>query len=145
VTGVQTCALPISAITSDPGDPVVIQNIDAGGGPSGRVDGGQASTMGGYGGSSSYKLSKSNLPQHSHDLRRGSTVFGAVGVNNVTGASNTTFRNDGSQGIVYQIPSTSDILLNPGENIDQPFALMNPYLTINYIIRSGPPAFNITS
>lgn len=135
----------IPAITSEPGDPVVIQNIDAGGGPSGRVDGGQASTIGGYGGSSSYKLLKSNLPQHSHDLRRGSSVFGAVGVNNVTGASNTTFRNDGSQGIVYQIPSTSDILLNPGEVIDQPFALMNPYLTINYIIRSGPPAFNITS
>lgn len=135
----------IPAITSDPGDPVVIQNVDAGGGPSGRVDGGQASTIGGYGGSSSYKLSKSNLPQHNHDLRRGTSVFGAVGVNNVTGASSTTFRNDGSQGIVYQIPATSDILLNPGEQIDQPFALMNPYLTINYIIRSGPPAFNITS
>jgi microcystin-dependent protein len=131
----------IPAITSLPGDPVVIQNIDAGGGSSGRVDGGQASTIGGYGGTSTYRLSKSNLPQHQHDLRRNNLVFGAIGVNNVQGASNTNFRNDGSTGVVFQIPQTSDISVAQGENVEQPFSLMNPYLTMNYIIRSGPPVF----
>ena len=30
-------------------------------------------------------------------------------------------------------------------NLSQPVGIMNPYLTVNYIIRSGPPAFTTTT
>ena len=37
------------------------------------------------------------------------------------------------------LPSSGGI--RTSGSLGQPFAVMNPYLTINYIIRSGPPAF----
>jgi hypothetical protein len=37
------------------------------------------------------------------------------------------------------LPSSGGI--RTGATLGQPFAVMNPYLTLNYIIRSGPPRY----
>jgi len=37
------------------------------------------------------------------------------------------------------LPSSGGIANTP--QLGQPFSVMNPFLTINYIIRSGPPNF----
>jgi len=37
------------------------------------------------------------------------------------------------------LPSSGGI--KTAGNLGQPFSVINPYLTLNYIIRSGPPAF----
>ena len=42
------------------------------------------------------------------------------------------------------LPSSGKIKTPTGTTLSSPVGIMNPYLTINYIIRSGPPAFTTT-
>jgi len=96
--------------------------------------------LGGEGGAESKTLTVANLPEHFHDLQSpNNTQFSAV-INPSTSVS-------GSQsGVVYNqaVPpftSTGAALVNSGgvnaASLGQSFDVLNPYLTINYIIFTG--------
>lgn len=118
--------------------------VDGGGGNVDRVSGIEPDTLGGAGGNSTYTLSISNLPNHEHDMR-GSTGQRYYAVN----LANTVPRDDGAflstgphiRNRLQYLPSSGRVKLNSGEVTDQPYPVINPFLTINYIIRTGAPAF----
>jgi microcystin-dependent protein len=116
------------------------QPIDGGGGNADRVSGVDADTVGGSGGNNQYTLATSNLPNHQHPLigSAGTQFFAtrvATGIppdsGAIVGPGGTT------PGQSQQLPRTGGV-----EGLtNQPYPVMNPFLTINYIIRSGRPAF----
>lgn len=97
-------------------------------------------TLGGEGGAESKTLALSNLPEHTHDLQSPNNTQFSVVINPSTSVS-------GSQnGVVYNqaVPpftSTGAALVNSGgvssASTGQSFDVLNPYLTINYIIFTG--------
>jgi len=114
--------------------------VDAGGGTASRVQDTKAQTLGGDAGQSSVTLSLANLPNHKHTLRSARQDYAALAVT-------TTIDPDATTGLGPTAPGQAQYLKNSG-NVDPegttlstPIGIMNPYLTINYIIRSGPPAF----
>jgi microcystin-dependent protein len=116
------------------------QPIDGGGGNVDRVGGVDADTVGGSGGNNQYTLATANLPNHQHPLiGSAGTQFYATRVATgippdsgaIVGPGGTT------PGQSQQLPRTGGV-----EGLtNQPYPVMNPFLTINYIIRSGRPAF----
>lgn len=114
--------------------------VDGGGGNADRVSGVDADTLGGSGGNNQYILSTSNLPNHQHPLvGSAGTQFYATRVATgippdsgaVVGSGGTT------PGQSQQLPRTGGV-----EGLtNQPYPVMNPYLAINFIIRSGRSAF----
>jgi microcystin-dependent protein len=114
--------------------------VDAGGGLANRVSGINAQVLGGTGGSNETSLIVDNLPQHTHNMRSEREQYYAV--RNATGITDPeaiTQAGGTTAGQVQMLPSSGEID-TPGLT-NQPFAIMNPYLTMNYIIRSGPPEF----
>lgn len=114
-----------------------------GGGNVDRVAGVQADQLGGSGGQSVQTLSVTNLPDHVHDLRptRTSTRrFNVVRLDTtpVPGIAPGT-------GLGPSVPNAAQYMNNTGgvdsATLGAPFAVQNPFLTINYIIRSGPPNY----
>ena len=101
-----------------------------------------AAAVGGAGGSSEQILELRNLPDHDHNLRApGGQPFNAVRLDSavIPGISP-------GPGFGPTAPGQAQYLNNSGgirttADLNEPFGLMNPYLTINYIIRSGPPRF----
>lgn len=115
--------------------------IDSGGGSVGRVEGTAAEVLGGSGGNFSTTLSADNLPQHTHSLV-GDTgrQYYAYRTDSAVPADTGAFSGKGSS-----VTSGGQYLPNTGgvnnSTLSDPFTIMNPYLTLNYIIRSGPPEF----
>jgi microcystin-dependent protein len=111
-------------------------------GPAGRVDGIEAQTLGSSGGSADTSLDIKNLPQHEHNLR-GSTgqQYYAVRTSSGTPLDTGSFLEKGptTPGQMQYLPTSGEI--RTSETLSSSFSVMNPFLTINYIIRSGPPAF----
>ncbi len=111
-------------------------------GPAGRVDGIEAQTLGSSGGASDTSLDIKNLPQHDHSLR-GSTgqQYYAVRTSSGTPLDTGSFLEKGptTPGQMQYLPTSGEI--KTSETLSSPFSVMNPFLTLNYIIRSGPPAF----
>lgn len=114
-----------------------------GGGNADRVGGIQADQLGGSGGQSNVNLGISNLPEHVHNLRPlgSSRQFNAVRVDTtvVPGVSP-------GPGLGPTAPNGAQYLNNTGgidteASLGTPLSVQNPFLTINYIIRSGPPTF----
>lgn len=114
-----------------------------GGGNADRVGGIQADQLGGSGGQSNVNLGISNLPEHVHNLRPigSSRQFNAVRIDTtvVPGVSP-------GPGLGPTTPNGAQYLNNTGGidtegSLGTPVSVQNPFLTINYIIRSGPPAF----
>jgi microcystin-dependent protein len=118
--------------------------VDAGGGNVDRVPGTAADNLAGTGGQSSNSLTLANLPDHEHSMR-GSTgqqyyatrtdTAATVDIGAFSGVGPTT------PGQSQYLPSSGRVTVPSGFTLGQPFAVMNPYLTLNYIIRSGPPKF----
>jgi microcystin-dependent protein len=116
--------------------------INAGGGDANRVSGIEADTIGGSGGFQTQVLGVANLPNHEHDMRgsTGQQYFATrldTAVPLDSGASldrGPTLANQ-----TQYLPSSGGI--KTAGSLSQPFSILDPYLTINYIIRSGPPAF----
>lgn len=118
--------------------------VDAGGGNVDRVPGTAADNLAGTGGQSSNSLTLANLPDHEHSMR-GSTgqqyyatrtdTAATVDAGAFSGAGPTT------PGQSQYLPSSGTVKVASGFILGQPFAVMNPYITLNYIIRSGPPKF----
>lgn len=116
--------------------------IDAGGGNADRVSGTDPDNLGGNGGQSTTTLIVGNLPDHEHDMR-GSTgqQYYATRLDTAAPLDSGAFSEKGPTtiGQSQYLPSSGGI--KTVGTLGSPFAVMNPYLTINYIIRSGPPAF----
>lgn len=116
-------------------------NIDAGGGTAGRVPDVQAITLGGNAGASSATLIRANLPQHTHTLRSASQDYNAIRLGTTIDTAATTGLGPTAAGQAQYLPNAGPIEVAVGETLSTPIGIMNPYLTIHYIIRSGPPLF----
>ena len=113
---------------------------DGGGGNVDRVNGVDADTLGGSGGDSEYILSSSNLPNHQHNLQgsAGTQFFATRSATGVPPDSGSFLGVGGTtSGQAQYLPNTGGITGLTGE----PYSVMNPFLVINYIIRSGRPTF----
>jgi|LakMenEpi03Aug12_release.lakeMendotaPanAssembly.Ray.scaffolds.fasta_scaffold00615_7 microcystin-dependent protein len=111
-------------------------------GPAGRVEGVEAQTVGGTGGSSDQILTVANLPDHEHDM------IGSTGEQYYSSRADSAVPTDiGSfSGRGGTTPSQTQYLPTSGsiktsETLSTAFSTMNPFLTLNFIIRSGPTEF----
>jgi microcystin-dependent protein len=116
--------------------------VDAGGGTADRVPGTKARILGEGAGQSSATLTLTNLPDHEHSLQNSGIQYSAVRVDTAINPPATTGAGPTAIGQAQYL-NTSGPIKKPDTDflLGQPIGIMNPYLTINYIIRSGPPAF----
>jgi hypothetical protein len=84
-----------------------------------------------------------NLPDHEHSLQNAGTQYSAIRVDTAINPPATTGFGPTAPGQA-QFFNTSGPIKSPstGFTFSTPVGIMNPYQTLNYIIRSGPPAFN---
>lgn len=116
--------------------------VDAGGGNVDRVPGGAADNVGQTGGNDANTLQTTNLPDHEHDMQGSTTTqYYAVRIDTAVPLDTGSFSNKGgtTPGQLQYLPSSGGV--KTSGSLGQPFSVMNPFLTINYIIRSGPPNF----
>jgi len=116
--------------------------VDGGGGNADRVAGVEADTLGGFSGQPTTTLSTANLPNHEHNMQ-GSTgqQYYATRIDTAIPVDSGAFSDRGPTAIGQSqyLPSSGGI--KTAGLLGQTFSIMNPFMTINYIIRSGPPAF----
>jgi microcystin-dependent protein len=116
--------------------------VDAGGGNVDRIGGTEPDNLGGFGGQATTLLGVSNLPNHEHDMR-GSTgqQYYATRIDTSIPTDSGAFSDRGptTPGQSQYLPTSGGI--RTVGLLGQPFSVVNPFLTLNYIIRSGPPAF----
>ena len=125
-----------------------------------RVDDTQAQTLGGASGDYRNTLTITNIPQHEHDFKaldsngtKGGNQYYATRLDTASpggiepGQGAFLGRGPTTPGQTQYLPSSGGIM-GPGQTetyttaqLGQSFSIMNPYLTLNYIIRSGPPIF----
>jgi microcystin-dependent protein len=115
--------------------------VDAGGGTAGRVPDIKAQTLGGDAGQSAVTLTLTNLPEHSHSLSSSRQDYSAVAVTTTIDPDATTGLGPTAPGQAQYLKDSGGIKKPLGTSLSTPVGIMNPYLTMNYIIRSGPPAF----
>jgi microcystin-dependent protein len=115
--------------------------VDAGGGTAGRVPDTKAQILGQSAGQSSTGLTLANLPEHSHTLQSARQEYSAVAVTTTIDPDATTGLGPTAPGQAQYLKDSGGIKKPAGTTLGTAIGLMNPYLTINYIIRSGPPAF----
>lgn len=115
--------------------------VDAGGGTAGRVPDTKAQILGQNAGQSSVTLTLANLPDHSHTLSSSRQDYAAVAVTTTIDPDATTGLGPTAPGQAQYLKDSGGIKKPTGTTLSTPVGIMNPYLTINYIIRSGPPVF----
>jgi microcystin-dependent protein len=115
--------------------------VDAGGGTAGRVADVQATVIAGSAGQSSVSLTLANLPEHSHTLRTPTQDYSAVAVTTTLDPLATSGLGPTAPGQAQYLKDSGGVKKPVGVTLGTAVGLMNPFLTINYIIRSGPPAF----
>jgi microcystin-dependent protein len=134
---------PLGKDNMDNGFQIAVGSInqDAGGGNADRVNGVEADTLGAAAGNSQPLLNVSNLPNHEHDMRgsAGQRYF-AVRADTAVPLDSGAFLGIGgtTANRLQYLPSSGGIR---SDVTGQPYAVMNPFLTINYIIRAGAPEF----
>jgi microcystin-dependent protein len=119
-----------------------------------RVDDTQARTLGGASGDYRNTLIATNLPQHEHDFKaindagvKGGNQYHATRLDTASppgiepGEGAFLGRGPTTPGQMQYLPSSGGVLGYTSTQLGQSFSIMNPYLTLNYIIRSGPPVF----
>ena len=119
-----------------------------------RVDDIQARTLGGASGDYRNTLTATNIPQHEHDFKalndagtKGSNQYHATRLDTASppgiepGEGAFLGRGPTTPGQMQYLPSSGGVLGYTTTQLGQSFSIMNPYLTLNYIIRSGPPVF----
>lgn len=116
--------------------------VDGGGGNVDRVSGTAADNLGEGGGQNSNSLSVSNLPDHEHTMK-GSTgqQYYATRVDSAIPTDVGSVSGKGPTAVSQSqyIPSSGGV--KTSGVLGDAFSVMNPFLTVNYIIHSGPPAF----
>jgi microcystin-dependent protein len=115
--------------------------IDAGGGTAGRVPDVQATILGGAAGLSSVALTLANLPEHSHTLSTATQDYAAVAVSTTLDPLATSGLGPTAPGQAQYLKDSGNVKKPVGVTLGTAVGLMNPFLSINFIIRSGPPAF----
>lgn len=115
--------------------------VDAGGGTAGRVADTNATLLGGSSGQTSISLSLSNLPEHSHTLSTATQDYSAVAVTTTIDPLAQTGLGPTAQGQAQYLKDSGNVKKPAGVTLGTAIDTMNPYLTLQYIIRSGPPAF----
>jgi microcystin-dependent protein len=115
--------------------------IDAGGGNVDRVPGIEADTVGQGAGQSSVALTLSNLPEHTHSLRNGNVPYFAIRTDTAVNPPATTGLGPTAPGQAQYLNNSGPVTIPDGTTLGNAIGIMNPYLTLNYIIRSGPPLF----
>ena len=115
--------------------------VDAGGGTAGRVPDTKAQILGESAGQSSTSLTLPNLPEHSHTLSSARQDYSAIAVTTTIDPDAITGPGPTAPGQAQYLKDSGGIKRPAGTTLGTPIGLMNPYLTINYIIRSGPPVF----
>lgn len=113
--------------------------VDAGGGHADRIPDVEADTLGGVQGSHEKTIAITNLPQHTHNMINADDQFYAVRVDTAVPAAPAILSQGptATNGFQY-LPNTGNV---NADVVGQAMSVMNPYITLNYIIRSGPPAF----
>ena len=116
--------------------------VDAGGGTASRVPDTKAQILGADAGQSSVTLTLGNLPDHEHDLQNSGTQYYIARNDTAVNPPATTGLGPTAPGQTQYL-STSGYIKKPDPSytLSTPVGVMNPYLTLNYIIRSGPPLF----
>ena len=112
--------------------------IDSGGGAASRVTDATASTLGNGSGEEQKTLSINNLPDHTHDLvgNSGTQFFvtnNSAGIPPDVGGTAGNGPTAPGQGQYYNATGSIQSAVPVGD----PVNIMNPYLTINYIIYAG--------
>jgi microcystin-dependent protein len=115
--------------------------VDAGGGVAGRVPDVQATILGGSAGLSSVPLTLANLPEHSHTLSTATQDYSAVALTTTLDPLATSGLGPTAPGQAQYLKDSGNVKKPVGVTLGTAVGLMNPFLAINYIIRSGPPAF----
>jgi microcystin-dependent protein len=115
--------------------------VDAGGGTAGRVPDVQATILGGSAGQSSTAIALSNLPEHSHTLSTATQDYSAVALTTTLDPLATSGPGPTAPGQAQYLKDSGGVKKPLGVTLATPIGLMNPFLALNYIIRSGPPAF----
>jgi microcystin-dependent protein len=118
--------------------------VDAGGGTAGRVPDVQATILGGAAGLSSVALTLANLPEHSHTLATATQDYQAIAVSTTLDPEATSGLGPTAPGQAQYIKDSGPVKKLGGVTLGTAVGLMNPFLSINFIIRSGPPAFTTT-
>lgn len=120
----------------DIGDPTTL--IDAGGGNADRVTDVAADTLGSGSGASERALSLSNIPDHEHDMRANAGTQFYAFRNSSTAIPDTNFisgQGPTAPGTGQYLPTSGGI--DTAGSLGVAFSIMNPYLTVNYIIYTG--------
>jgi microcystin-dependent protein len=115
--------------------------VDSGGGTAGRVPDTKAQTIGGDAGQSSVSLTLANLPEHSHSLSSARQDYAAVAVTTTIDPEATSGLGPTAPGQAQYLKDSGGVKKPTGTILGTAIGIMNPFLTINYIIRSGPPLF----
>lgn len=115
--------------------------VDGGGGNADRVPDTKADILGADAGQSSVALTLTNLPDHEHSMQNAGVQYAAVRIDSAINPPATTGSGPTAPGQAQYLPTSGKIKKpDPSFTFGTPVGLMNPYLTINYIIRSGPSA-----
>jgi len=115
---------------------------DAGGGDANRVNDTNADVVGGTAGQSSVTLTLGNLPDHSHSMNVNNIQYSAVRVDTTINAPARTGLGPTAPGQAQYLDDSGPIKRPSSDfTLSTPVGIMNPFLTVNYIIRSGPPRF----
>lgn len=116
--------------------------VDAGGGTAGRVPDIKAQQLGADAGQSSVALTLTNLPDHEHSLSNSGVQYSAVRVDTSINPPATTGPGPTAVGQAQYLNTSGPVKKpDPAFSLGTAIGIMNPYLTVNYIIRSGPAAF----
>jgi len=111
-----------------------------------RVEGIEASVLAGEAGQSSVELSLTNIPQHEHSMFVDGVQYFAVRVDNSVRPAAETNNGPTAPGQAQYLNRSGGVLSAGRQPLDadelgQSFGIMNPFLAINYIIRTGQPDF----
>lgn len=143
---------PLGADNMSNGLLISSNSQSAGGGTANSVTGTAAATLGGSAGSQQYTLNIGNLPQHEHNMQGtkpdgvtpGDQYYAVSATNAVPTDIGSSSRPGGIPvaGQLASLPSSGRIKDQTSATLSQPFSIMNPYQTINYIIRYGRDFFD---
>jgi microcystin-dependent protein len=117
---------------------------DAGGGTVNRIPGTSGKTLGGHAGAATNSLNVNNLPQHQHNLQpldHPGVQYSVVKLDPVPVAGTSPGSGPGptAAGQAQYLNTTGGI--DTTATLGAEFSILNPYLSLNYIIRAGMPAF----
>ena len=124
--------------TQDSVDSPVPILVNAGGGPAGRVTETAASSLGSGSGTATKTLTANNLPEHKHTMKGSSNgQYGGIGDSTLTDPDSIPVDGLGGAANGARLLKNSGGVQITSGSLGTAVNVMNPYLTINYIIYTG--------